>query len=553
MSKPVLLVIDYSDHVLQTISKNLIDEYGDRFEVMQSDSCTAALEKLKILKIQDQEVALILVNQQMQQMSGEELLEQSLDIFPDAKRVLVTVQGNIKPVSTAKVDYYLPEIDNTAKGELYPALNDLLEMWQEKLMPSVEGIRLIGNRWSPKLYQIRDFLARNWVSYSWINIDSKEARCLIKWFFADDDVRAKPLVLFPDGSKLIDPSLEEIGAKIGLQMRAEKPFYDLIVIGGGPSGLAASIYGGSEGLRTLLIEREALGGQAGTAPQIDNYLGFPVGLSGDDLTRRAVAQTKKFGVEILIPQEVKSIRIDGLYRFVTLADGTEIGAYSILVATGVSYRKIGVPSIDQLTGAGVYYGVGKKPATCSDEDIFIIGAGNSAGEAALYLAERAKSVNIVVRGNTLKNKMSQYLIDLIDDTDNIKIWMNTNVIEAKGQNHLEALTLDNRLSGERITLDADMLFILIGSTPRSDCISKLLGQTPEGFIFTGASTQNSNSTGEGEYGHWKEERDPFLLESNVPGIFVAGDIREGSIKRVASAVGEGSVAVQLIQQYLELI
>ncbi|MEM8677675.1 MAG: FAD-dependent oxidoreductase [Cyanobacteria bacterium P01_G01_bin.67] len=548
MSKPVLLVVDYSDRVIQTVTKNLVDEYGDRFQVMHTDSCQAALEKLKILKIQDQELALILVNQQMPEMSGEELLEHSIDIFPDAKRVLVTVNGNIKPVSTAKVDYYLPEIDSAPKEELYPALNDLLEMWHEELMPSIEGIRLIGNRWSPKLYQIRDFLARNWVSYRWINIESKEAGCLIKWFFADDDTKAKPLVLFPDGSKLINPTLEEIGEKIGLQMRAEKPFYDLIVVGGGPSGLAAAIYGGAEGLRTLLVEREALGGQAGTAPQIDNYLGFPMGLSGDDLTRRAVAQTKKFGVEILIPQEVKSIRVDGPYRFITLGDGTEIGAYSILIATGVSYRKLGVPSVDQLTGAGVYYGVGKKPATCSNEDIFLIGAGNSAGEAALYFAERARSVNIIVRGNTLDDKMSQYLIDLIGATENIKVWFNTTVIEAKGQDRLEALTLDNQLSGERITLDADMLFILIGSTPRSDCLSRLLGQSSQGFVLTGTDTAKGKDDRS-----WKLDRDPFLLESSVPGIFVAGDIREGSIKRVASAVGEGSVAVQLIQQYLKLV
>ncbi|MEM7760845.1 MAG: FAD-dependent oxidoreductase [Cyanobacteria bacterium P01_A01_bin.40] len=548
MSKPVLLVVDYSDRVIQTVTKNLVDEYGDRFQVMHTDSCQAALEKLKILKIQDQELALILVNQQMPEMSGEELLEHSIDIFPDAKRVLVTVNGNIKPVSTAKVDYYLPEIDNAPKEELYPALNDLLEMWHEELMPSIEGIRLIGNRWSPKLYQIRDFLARNWVSYRWINIESKEAGCLIKWFFADDDTKAKPLVLFPDGSKLINPTLEEIAEKIGLQMRAEKPFYDLIVVGGGPSGLAAAIYGGAEGLRTLLVEREALGGQAGTAPQIDNYLGFPMGLSGDDLTRRAVAQTKKFGVEILIPQEVKSIRVDGPYRFITLGDGTEIGAYSILIATGVSYRKLGVPSVDQLTGAGVYYGVGKKPATCSNEDIFLIGAGNSAGEAALYFAERARSVNIIVRGNTLDDKMSQYLIDLIGATENIKVWFNTTVIEAKGQDRLEALTLDNQLSGERITLDADMLFILIGSTPRSDCLSRLLGQSSQGFVLTGSDTAKGKDDRS-----WKLDRDPFLLESSVPGIFVAGDIREGSIKRVASAVGEGSVAVQLIQQYLKLV
>ena len=547
MSKPVLLAVDSDSKILQTLTQNLADEYGDHFQVLQTDSCEAALKKLKILKLQNQAVALILVNQQMPEITGVEFLEYSIDIFPEAKRILVAVNGEIQPVNTAKVDYYLPQLSNSPKEDLYPALNDLLEMWQE-FMPSREEIRLIGNRWSSKLYQIRSFLAHNWVSYQWIDIESKEARSLIKWFFSDEDTLRQPLVLFPDGSQLIEPTKEQIAEKIGLKMRAEKPFYDLVVVGAGPSGLAAAIYGGSEGLRTLLIERDALGGQAGTAPQIDNYLGFPVGLSGDALTRRAVAQTKKFGVEILIPQEVKSIRVEEPYRFVTLADGTEIGAYAILITTGVAYRQLNVPSIERLTGAGAYYGVGKKTATCSNEDLFLLGAGNSAGEAALYFSERARSVNIVVRGNTLANKMSRYLIDLIETTENIKVWLNTSIIEAKGEERLEALTLDNTLTGEQITLRADMLFILIGTKPRSDCVSKLLAQDPQGFILTGADVIRNNDV------HlWQLERDPFLLESSVPGIFVAGDIRHGSIKRVASAVGEGSVAVQLIQQYLKQV
>ncbi|MEO1466245.1 MAG: FAD-dependent oxidoreductase, partial [Cyanobacteria bacterium J06633_1] len=507
-----------------------------------------ALYELKVLKLQGQEVALILINQQMPKMPGVQLLEQSIDIFPEAKRVLATAGGDMQPVNTAKVDYYLPQISSASADELFSALEDLLEMWREDVTPTRAEIRIIGSRWSPKLYQIRDFLARNWVSYQWIDIESREARCLSKWFFSAEEIQRQPLILFPDGSKLVDPTKEEVAAKIGLRMQAEKPFYDLIVVGAGPSGLAAAIYGGSEGLRTVLIEREALGGQAGTAPQIDNYLGFPVGLSGDDLTRRAVAQAKKFDVEILIPQEVKSIRIEEPYRFVTLSDGTEIGAYAILIATGVAYRKLNVPSVEKLTGAGVYYGVGKKPATCINEDIFLVGAGNSAGEAALYFAERARSVNIVVRGETLEHKMSQYLIDLIAGTENIKVWLNTTVIEAKGEDRLEALTLDNRLSGERITLNADMLFILIGSKPRTDCINKLLAQSDQGFVLAG-----NDLKGEAVETPWTLERDPFLLESSVPGIFVAGDIHHGSMKRVASAVGEGSVAVQLIQQYLQQI
>ncbi|MEM6613336.1 MAG: FAD-dependent oxidoreductase [Cyanobacteria bacterium P01_C01_bin.72] len=548
MSKPILLVVDYDLSTLQSITEDLTGKYGESFQVLQAESCEKALHELKILKIQSQEVALILVNQQMPKMLGVKLLEQSIDIFPEAKRVLATAGSEMQPLNTAKVDYYLPQISSASAEEIFSALDDLLEMWKEDVTPSRDEIRIIGNRWSPKLYQIRDFLARNWVSYQWIDAESREARCLSKWFFTEEEIKRQPLILFPDGSKLVEPTREEVAEKIGLKMHAEKPFYDLIVVGAGPSGLAAAIYGGSEGLRTVLIEREALGGQAGTAPQIDNYLGFPVGLSGDDLTRRAVAQAKKFEVEILIPQEVKSIRIEDPYRFVTLADGTEIGAYAILIATGVAYRKLNVPSVERLTGAGVYYGVGKKPATCADEDIFLVGAGNSAGEAALYFAERANSVNIVVRGGTLEHKMSQYLIDLIASTENIKVWLNTNVIEAKGEERLEALTLDNRLSGERITLDADMLFVLIGSKPRTDCINKLLAQSPQGFVLAG-----NDLKGDTEDNLWTLDRDPFLLESSVPGIFVAGDIHSGSMKRVASAVGEGSVAVQLIQQYLQQI
>ena len=546
MSKPILLVVDRDSSTLQNITENLANRYGEHFQVLQAESCADALQTLKVLKIQDQEVALILVDRQMPRMSGEKLLEHSIDIFPAAKRVLATVNGNMQPVNTAKIDYYLPKTNNSF-NELFSALDDLLEMWKEVLKPATAEIRIIGSRWSPKLYQIRDFLAQNWVSYKWIDAESREARCLTKWFFDEAEAQRQPLMLFPDGSKLVEPTKEQVATKIGLKMQAEKPFYDLIVVGAGPSGLAAAIYGGSEGLRTVLIEQDALGGQAGTAPQIENYLGFPVGLSGDDLTRRAVAQAKKFDVEIIIPQEVKSIRVEEPYRFVTLADGTEIGAYAILIATGVAYRKLNVPSVDRLTGAGVYYGVGKKPATCVNEDIFLVGAGNSAGEAALYFAERARSVNIVVRRSTLTDKMSQYLIDLIESTENIKVWLNTTVIEAKGENRLEALTLDNRLTGERVTLNADMLFILIGSKPRSDCINKLLAQSDRGFVLAGTDLM-----GEVE-NSWLLKRDPFLLESSVPGIFVAGDIHHGSMKRVASAVGEGSVAVQLIQQYLKQI
>jgi thioredoxin reductase (NADPH) len=549
MTKPVILLVDRNLTVLNAIASDLADDYGKQFQVLQVNSSEAALSTLKELKLSRQTPALLLANQQMPKMSGAELLEQTVEIFPDAKRVLITDNGLIKPIESAKIDYYLPDLAHSHKEKLYPVLNDLLGLWQKTFMPSFEGVCLIGKRWSPTCYQLRDFLARNWISYRWLDIDTNQEAHRIATCVKTSEPLRFPLMLFPDGTHLIEPTKSQLAEKFGLTMHAEKPFYDLIVIGAGPAGLAAAIYGGSEGLRTVLIERDALGGQAATAPQIENYLGFPLGLSGDDLTRRATVQAKKFGVEVLVPQEVTSIRIEDPYRFVTLANGTELGCYAMIIATGVSYHKLNIPSINALIGAGVYYGVGKHFYTCDDEDIFIVGAGNSAGEAALHFAKHAHRVNIVVRGGELSKGMSQYLIDHIQTTKNIKVWLNTNVVEAAGKDKLAALTILNNQTGERQTLPANALFILIGAKPCSSCLTSALAHDDQGYILSGANlTSNGSHPRE-----WKLSRDPFLLETSQPGIFVAGDIRHDSIKRVASGVGEGSMAVQFVHQYLKQV
>jgi len=553
MKKPILLTVSHTPETMKTVIRNLSREYGDRFQVLQVTSGEIASETLKQLKLSGQLLAMVLADQQLLQMSGAEFFEQAVELFPRTRRVLLTAEGDfdmavMRPSKTAKRDYYLLNPDSLVEEHLYPLLNDLLEKWQQLTLATFEGIRVIGHRWSPLCFQLRDFLARNHVPYQWLDIESdEEARCLVKC--ADCDLIRLPLVLFADGSYLVKPTKTQVAEKIGLQQHATKPFYDLIVIGGGPAGLAAAVYGGSEGLRTVLIERDAPGGLAGTSPRIENYLGFPIGLSGDDLVKRSLAQARRFGVEILAPQAVADIRVEDPYRYVTLTNGQELGCYAMVVATGVYHRRLDVPGIDELQGAGVYYGVAKHALACRDEDIFIVGAGNSAGEGALHFAECARSVNILVRGSSLAKSMASYLVERIENTENIKVWLNSSIVEAKGTDKLEALTIDHSLSGEMQTVPASVLFILIGMGPCSECFTSLLAHNEQGFVLSGADLMRNGQLSQ----HWKLKRDPFLLETSVPGIFVAGDIRQGSIKRVASAVGEGSAAVQFVHQYLSQV
>lgn len=550
MAKPAILTVDDDPEVLQAVARDLRRQYGDRFRILRADSGNSALDAIKQLKLRNDTVALFLVDQRMPQMTGVEFIEQAREIFPEAKRVLLTAYADteaaIRAINTADLDYYLLKPWDPPEEKLYPVLDDLLDDWQATFHPPFEGIRVVGDRWSPHSHRIKDFLARNQIPYRWLDVErDAEAEQLIG--YTEEEKPKLPLVLFSDGSHTSEPSNIQIAEKIGLQTQASNLFYDLVIIGGGPAGLAAAVYGASEGLRTVLIEREAPGGQAGTSSRIENYLGFPVGLSGGDLARRAVTQARRFGVEILNPQEAKSIRIENNYRLVTLSDGKEISSHAAILALGVAWRRLDVPGIDKLTGAGVYYGAAQAEAlACADEDVYIVGGANSAGQAAMYFSRYARKVTMLVRGESLTKSMSQYLIDQIAATDNIEVLTHSSVTEVIGETSLEALTIKNSLTGESKTVAATSLFIFIGATPRTDWLDGIIDRDPKGFILAGPDLPLKNGRPRG----WNVDRDPFLLETNVPGIFTVGDVRYGSIKRVASGVGEGSICVQFVHRYL---
>jgi thioredoxin reductase (NADPH) len=549
-SKPIIIAIDDDREVLETLVSDLRHQYSESFQVLSSGSAKKTLKSLPQLKLRQNAVALFLVDQRMPDMTGVEFLEEAMKIFPNAKRVLLTAYAEssaaIKAINKAKVDYYLTKPWFPSEGHLYPVLNDLLEVWQASSPPPFNGIEVIGCRWSPKTHQIKDFLARHHVSYHWRDIEKdQQARQLTA--STCSKATQLPLLLFPDGSQIISPSNQEIAKKIGLKSSAQMPFYDLIIVGGGPAGLAAAVYGASEGLNTVLLEREAPGGQAGTSSRIENYLGFPGGLTGDDLARRAVAQAYKFGTEILVPQEVSNIRAEGQYRFVTLADSTELSCRALVVATGVSYVKLNIPGIEQLKGAGVYYGAAKSEAvSCIGDDIYIVGGANSAGQAAMYLSQFARSVTLILRADSLAKKMSKYLIDQIQETKNIVVKPSTHITEVSGKEKLETLTLSNLKTGAIETVRASALFTFIGAQPNTNWLQGVLECDDRGFIVTGPNLMHKQK----EAKKWKLEREPFLFETSEPGIFAVGDVRCHSVKRVASAVGEGAVAVQFVHQYL---
>jgi len=551
MAKPVILTVDDDPEVLQAVSRDLRHQYGDRFRIVRADSGIAALDVVQQLKLRNEPLALFLVDQRMPQMGGVEFLERAKGIFPDAKRTLLTAYADtdaaIKSINSAKLDYYLLKPWNPPEERLYPVLNDLLDDWLAGFRPPFEGIRVIGNRWSPFSHQVKDFLARNQIPYQWLDVELQQDAAKLVEYAQADGRQQLPLVLFPDGSRLIQPSNLEIAAKIGLQTQAERPFYDLAIVGAGPAGLAAAVYGASEGLSTVLIEREAPGGQAGTSSRIENYLGFPVGLSGSDLARRGVTQARRFGVEILTPQVVTGVRLENPYRVLELADGSEISCHALLVATGVSYRWLNVPGAEKLTGAGIYYGAAMTEAiACTNEQVYLVGGANSAGQAAMHFSKYASKVIMLVRGESLSLSMSQYLIDQIAATENIQVCTNCSVVEVKGEEHLEAITISHSKTGQIETVAARSLFIFIGASPKTDWLDGIIQRDAQGFILTGPDLMHNGKSPPG----WYLERSPFLLETSTPGIFAAGDVRYGSIKRVASGVGEGSIAIQFVHRYL---
>jgi thioredoxin reductase (NADPH) len=547
MLKPVILSVDDDPAVLQAVARDLRQQYGDRFRIVRADSGVSALETTQQLKLRDEAIALFLVDQRMPQMSGVEFLEQASEIFPEAKRVLLTAYADtnaaIAAINTARLDYYLLKPWDPPQEKLYPALDDLLNDWQANFKPEFQGVKVISDRWSPQSHNIRDFLARNQIPYRWLDIETNpEAQKFLK-YAGEKDNPCLPLVILPDGTKLVKPSNTAIAEKVGLQTQAEKPFYDLAIIGGGPAGLAAAVYGASEGLRTVMIEKEAPGGQAGTSSRIENYLGFPVGLSGSDLARRGVTQAKRFGVEILTPSEAKSIRLENNYRIITLADGSEISCHALILAMGVAWRRLNVKGIDQFTGAGVYYGAAQTEAlACQNEEVYIVGGANSAGQAAMYFSKYASKVRILVRGESLTKSMSQYLIDQITGTSNIEVLPFHSVVEVKGSDKLEEIVVKDSQTDQLKTLAASSLFIFIGATPSTEWLGDLIEQDDRGFVKTGLDINKTTP--------WQLERDRFLLETNISGIFAVGDVRHGSVKRVASGVGEGSICVQFVHQHL---
>ncbi|HEX8104804.1 MAG TPA: FAD-dependent oxidoreductase [Solirubrobacteraceae bacterium] len=549
--KPALITVDDDPGVARAVQRDLRRRYGDRYQVLSAQSGQAALDVLGKLVLREQPVAMMVADQRMPGMSGVEFLEAALHQAPRAKRVLLTAYADtsaaIKAINDVSLDHYLLKPWDPPEENLYPVLDDLLSQWQAEDFADSDGqIRVIGHRFSQDSHTIRDFLARNQVPHRWLDIErDEEAQQLLTAAHADGG--KLPVVVFSDGEHLEVPDTLEVARRIGLETEARGDFYDLIIIGAGPAGLAGAVYGASEGLSTVIVERDAPGGQAGQSSRIENYLGFPTGLSGAELTRRANAQAQRFGAEFVSVSDVGGLEAKGPARVVRLGNGTELSAHAVLIATGVAYRKLGIPGSEELAGRGVYYGAARtEAAACQDEEVFVIGGANSAGQAAVYLAQRAAKVTILCRGDSLAKSMSQYLIDQIAAIPNIEVRTNARPTAAHGDDHLTALTVEDS-DGER-TEPCSSVFVFIGAAPRTDWLDGTLARDDRGFILSGPDLKAPQAPRP----HWPLKREPLLLETSVPGVFVAGDVRHQSIKRVASAVGEGAMAVQFVHQYLGL-
>ncbi len=553
MAKPVIWTIDDDPDVLRAVERDLRRQYGGRYKVISADSGASALEGLRQLKLRNEPVALFLVDQRMPGMSGVEFLEKAIELYPDAKRSLLTAYADtdaaIRAINGAHIDHYLMKPWDPPEERLYGVVDDLLDDWQSGYHPVFEGARVIGHRWAPRSNEIRDFLGRNFVPHQWLNVETDEtARELLKT--ADGGASSLPLVVLPDGSFLNNPAIAELARKLGLKTKAEFPFYDLVVVGAGPAGLAAAVYGAADGLRTLLIEREAPGGQAGRSSRIENYLGFPLGLSGGDLARRAIAQARRFGVEILAPQEVKTVRVEGPSRVLTLQDGAEVGCRALLIATGIAFRNLDVPGLEKLNGAGVYYYAPMSEAVAyRDGDIYIVGGANSAGQAAMYFSKFARRVTMLVRGQSLSQSMSQYLENQIAATKNIALKFNSKVVAVEGRDRCENITILDSATRLQETVPASALLIYAGAIPRTDWLAGVVERDEQGYLISGQHLMREGRRPAG----WTADRDPFYLETSVPGIFVAGDVRHRSAKGVTSGVGEGAMAVKLVHEYLGLL
>ncbi len=552
MAKPYLLTVDDDPEVLRGIERDLRRRYSNEYRVIRADSGQAALDALRQIKERQEDVALLLADQRMPEMDGVTFLSAARELHPEARRVLLTAYADtnaaIQAINDVQLHHYLLKPWDPPEQHLYPVLDDLLNDWHYTYEPPFRGIRVIGHRWSQDGHRIKDFLGRHQVPFRWTDVEAAAKEPELDAVLA---TRPKlPLMLLADGTQLECPSIDEIAAKLGFKTQADTEFYDFLIVGAGPAGLAAAVYGASEGLRTLLIDREAPGGQAALSSRIENYLGFPAGLSGGDLARRAVAQARKFGCEILAPQEALQLRTEGAFKMLTLNNGAQVAAHSVLIATGLAWRRLETPGMERLRGSGVYYGAAITEAlSCQDEDVYVIGGANSAGQAAMHFSQYAKRVRMLVRGAGLAATMSQYLIDQIAARPNIEVLAYTEVAEAHGEEQLEEITLLDKQTQATTRVPAQLLFIFIGAQP---CTGWLTGQIcldEHGFVRTGPALKADGKLTR----NWPLKRDPYLLETSIPGVFAAGDTRSGSVKRVASGVGEGSVVVQFVHHYLATI
>ena len=550
MARPVLLTVDDDPAVSRAVARDLRRHYGEGYRVLRAGSGAEALEALRELKLRGDPVAVLLADHRRPEMTGVEFLERAMDLVPRARRALLTAYADtdaaIAAINDVDVDAYLLKPWDPPEEKLYPTLDAMLRAWEESPDPEVHGVKLVGHRWSAPSFRARDLLARNAVPYRWFHADEPEGqRVLAAAGAGPDDV---PVVVTADAQVLRRPTEAELAAVAGLSVEAREEFYDLVVVGGGPAGLGAAVYGASEGLRTVLVEREATGGQAGQSSRIENYLGFPDGVSGGQLADRARRQAVKFGAELLLAHDVVSLEAHGPKRVLHLDDGRRIAAHAVVLATGVSYRSLGVDGVDDLTGRGVYYGSAMtEAAECADSDVYIVGGANSAGQAAVFFSRYARSVSLLVRGSSLEASMSAYLVEQIAGIEAISVRTCTTVVNAQGDGHLEALTLEDARTGERETVPASHLFVFIGGAPRTGWLDGAVVRDGRGFIPTGPALLHEGRRPAG----WPLERDPYLLETSLPGVFVAGDVRADSVKRVASAVGEGAMAVTLVHRYLE--
>lgn len=548
--KPIIFAIDDDPQVLRAVVRDLRSRYRQDYRILSTSSAEEALQSLDELKQKRENVALFLSDQRMPELNGVEFLEKARKVYPDARRVLLTayadIEAAVKAINDVQLDYYLTKPWDPPEEKFYPVLDDLLDIWQMEFKPDFQGILVLGYQFSPRSHAVKDYLSGNLVPYRYLDIETSDKA---QELLADNNIDPKnlPAVFFPDGSYLLNPQPIDIATKLGRNPAISTDLYDVVIVGAGPAGLAAAVYGASEGLRTLLIERRAPGGQAGTSSRIENYLGFPKGLSGSELAHRAVTQATRLGAELVSPREVTAISANGQYKMITMKDGSAINTKAVIVTTGVDYRKLEAPGLESFTGAGVYYGAANtEAAACREQDVYVVGGGNSAGQAAMYLSQFARKVCILVRSADLKATMSQYLIDQIDSTENIDVWGHSEITDAMGNGKLQQLCIYNGQTKSTQQVDAAALFIFIGAKPFTEWLGDSILADSKGFLMTGRDLLTDETFKKS----WKLEREPFMLETCVPGIFAAGDVRSGAMNRVASAVGEGAMAIKFVHEYL---